>query len=116
MSTLSFDPAAGGGFAVAGHLGFDTVHGIWETSRAAVAGAANPQVDLGGVTDVDSAGLALVIEWAGVAQAAGRRLEILNPPRKLLDLARISEVEALLAAGIGAGVQDSGSSSKSSSG
>ncbi len=62
------------------------------TGRAAV-------IDLAGVTDSDSSGLALLIEWLSVAKAAQRTLQYENMPSQLHQLARLSEVEELLAAG-----------------
>ncbi len=124
MTALRFEPAATGGYQVSGPLDFETVHEIWASSRAALAAAPDLHIDLGGVTHIDSAGLALVLEWSALARAAGRKLELLRAPAKLFDLARISEVESFLEAGSATG--DSGrshgagsasaSSAKSSSG
>ena len=54
-------------------------------------------IDLAGVTASDSSGLALVIEWLSVAKAAGKELRYENIPTQLQQLARLSEVEELLA-------------------
>jgi phospholipid transport system transporter-binding protein len=53
-------------------------------------------IDLAGVTEVDSAGLALLIAWAGQALLAKVALRYAAVPERLLSLARISEVEDLL--------------------
>lgn len=121
MAAITFEPVQDGGFRVAGRLGFDTVHEVWETSRAALGGASQPRLDLGDVSYVDSAGLALVLEWAAWARAAGGQVLLQRVPDKLRDLARISEVDALLGLAGGqtaAGAQgaSSVSSSNSSSG
>ena len=96
MTAPTFEPVAGGGFTVSGRLGFETVHLIWELSRAGLESADEPSVDLGGVIHIDSAGLALVLEWVGWARARGKRLRLSHVPPKLLDLARISEVDGFL--------------------
>ncbi len=96
MTQLTFDATGESGFKVTGRLGFDTVHTIWEPSRAALTLAAEPSVDLGGVTYVDSAGLALVLDWVGQARARGQQLHLTRVPGKLMDLARISEVDEFL--------------------
>lgn len=93
---VRFEADGDGRFRVAGRLGFDTVHAIWDSSRAGLAAAAEPTVDLGEVTHVDSAGLALVLEWIGLARRGGRRIRLLRVPRKLQDLARISEVNEFM--------------------
>ena len=53
-------------------------------------------LDLSSVPAVDSAGLALLIEWLARARAASKRLRYRQPPATLLALARLSDVEALL--------------------
>ena len=59
------------------------------TGRASV-------IDLAGVKDSDSSGLALLIEWMSVAKAARRTLRYENMPVQLHQLARLSDVEELL--------------------
>ena len=96
MSDLHFRSKGEGHFQVGGSLTFETVHGIWEQSREEITAAATPRVDLGEVTEVDSGGLALVLEWLAWAQAQGKSLTLSHIPGKLMDLARISEVAELL--------------------
>lgn len=106
-----FQPAGEDRFVVTGALSFETVPTVWEQSRSALEGAAGPVIDLGGVTEIDSAGLALVIEWLRTARTTGRRLIFTGVPDKLHALARISEVEAFLD---GAATHSSSSSNSSS--
>ena len=54
------------------------------------------EVDLAEVTESDSAGLALVIEWLRLARQREQRMRFTNLPKQLLALARISEVEGLI--------------------
>jgi len=56
----------------------------------------NIRLDFSGVESIDSAGLALVIEWIREARRHGHSLEIHNAPQRLIALARISDVERLL--------------------
>jgi phospholipid transport system transporter-binding protein len=61
------------------------------------AGGQEPlSIDCGGVTQADSAGLAVLLEWLGAARRAGRTLRLEAVPAGLQALARISEVESLL--------------------
>jgi phospholipid transport system transporter-binding protein len=60
--------------------------------------------DLGAVPEVDSAGLALLIDWLASATARCCQLRYVKPGKTLLALARLSEVEPLL---IEAGLQSS---------
>jgi phospholipid transport system transporter-binding protein len=55
--------------------------------------------DLAAVPEVDSAGLALLIDWLASARARSLKLHYAKPGRTLLALARLSEVEALLIEG-----------------
>ena len=81
---------------VNGALHFATVTALLEKGSEAIEGGV-AVIDLSGVTESDSSGLALLIEWLSVAQAAGRKLRYENIPAQLLQLARLSEVEELLA-------------------
>jgi phospholipid transport system transporter-binding protein len=58
--------------------------------------SADIHVDLGGVTESDSAGLALLIEWLRVGRQRNQRFHFGNVPKQLAALARISEVEGLI--------------------
>ena len=53
-------------------------------------------VDLGEVTELDSALLALALAWVRDAHAAKRELAFTNPPEGLQTLTRLYGVEALL--------------------
>jgi phospholipid transport system transporter-binding protein len=53
-------------------------------------------LDCSGVGDADSAGLVVLVDWLAWARAAGKELQLQNVPPKLLDIARISELDELL--------------------
>jgi phospholipid transport system transporter-binding protein len=113
VKTCLFEATAPGRYRVAGELSFETVPLIWAESKAELDDAGDPQIDLAEVTNVDSAGLALVIEWIRLAREHGRHLRLENLPDTLLALARISELDGLLE---GRPERQGSSSSKSSSG
>ncbi len=52
-------------------------------------------IDLKKVKAVDSAGLALIIEWLKIAHARNISLNFINVPKQLLALARLSGFEYL---------------------
>ena len=54
------------------------------------------EVDLGGVTEMDSALLALLLAWLRDAQNRNRPLEFSNPPESLRTIARLYGVDSLL--------------------
>jgi phospholipid transport system transporter-binding protein len=84
---------------VSGALHFTTVTALLQTGSDAIANGHAAVIDLTGVADSDSSGLALLIEWLSVAKAAGRTLRYENIPAQLRQLANLSDVEELLAGG-----------------
>jgi phospholipid transport system transporter-binding protein len=83
---------------VNGVLHFTTVTALLGTGSEAIAGGRAAVIDLAGVKDSDSSGLALLIEWLSIARAAKRSLRYENIPAQLKQLARLSDVEELLTA------------------
>jgi phospholipid transport system transporter-binding protein len=53
-------------------------------------------VDLSGLTEGDSAGVAVLVEWIAAAAASGMGLRYENVPPQMLAIARISDLEDLL--------------------
>ena len=93
-----------GRFELSGDLGFDDAARILAEGDAAFAGLKQAEIDLAKVVRVDSAGLALLLEWSVAARESGRTLSYLNVPPAIAALAGISDVsELLLPAGAGGG-------------
>ena len=89
--------SAGAGLVtVKGPVTFATAGVLLGSSRALFAGQAAVTVDLREVTNVDSAGLALLLEWLRRARAERRAIKYQGIPDKLFAIARLSGVEALL--------------------
>jgi len=89
---------ADGHYTLQGDLTLATVAPLREQGRAAFAhGNGAIVVDLGQVGRADSGGLALLVDWLSWAQAAHRELRFTALPAALLALARLSDVEDLLA-------------------
>jgi phospholipid transport system transporter-binding protein len=87
-----------GRFRLSGAATVPTVVGLRAAGlRAFAADSGDISVDLSALTRVDSAGLALLIDWLAWARAASRKLRFLALPDALLALARLSDVEQLLA-------------------
>jgi phospholipid transport system transporter-binding protein len=85
-----------GKFRVSGVLDASTVGALLKESGAAFGTADRLEVDLADVTESDSAGLALLIEWVRLATRADRSIRFNHVPKQLAALAKISEVEDLL--------------------
>jgi phospholipid transport system transporter-binding protein len=96
VSTARLESLGGGRFRVSGTLDASTVAGVLEQSAGRFGDAQHLYVDLGGVSESDSSGLALLIEWLRLARQQGRTIHFANVPPQINALARISEVEDLL--------------------
>jgi phospholipid transport system transporter-binding protein len=84
---------------VNGVLHFTTVTALLRSGSEAIANGRAAVIDLAGVKDSDSSGLALLIEWLSIARAERKSLRYENIPVQLRQLARLSDVEELLTAG-----------------
>ncbi len=91
--------AGGGRFRISGVLDATTAGEMLKQSREPFASVAALDIDLAGVSEADSAGLALLIEWVRLAKQAGRSIRFENVPDQIAALARISEVDDLLFGG-----------------
>jgi phospholipid transport system transporter-binding protein len=100
VSKARLEALGTGRFRVSGVLDASTAAGVLEESepRFAQTQESQIQMDLGGVGDSDSAGLALLIEWMRMAKQAGKQIHFANVPAQIEALARISEVEDLIGA------------------
>jgi phospholipid transport system transporter-binding protein len=88
-----------GRFRVSGVLDASTAREMLEQSEAHFEQFAGLDIDLGGVGESDSAGLALLIEWLRLARQWKKEIHFANVPAQIEALARISEVEDLIGGG-----------------
>ena len=99
LLTAAFETQDGERAKVNGVLHFTTVTDLLKAGSEAIGGGRAAIIDLSGVKDSDSSGLALLIEWLSIARAASKGLRYENIPTQLRQLARLSDVEELLTAG-----------------
>jgi len=97
--SFGFEPAGDARFAVRGDMTFATAAALHAAGLAALRGstASTLELDCSGVTAADSAGLAVLVDWLSWARGAGRQLRLRAVPSKLVDIARISELDELIA-------------------
>jgi phospholipid transport system transporter-binding protein len=98
LSRAKLESLGGGRFRVSGVLDATTVGELLKQSKDRFANLDRLEVDLAGVSDGDSSGLALLIEWMRLAKDAKREIQFANMPGQIGALARISEVDELLSA------------------
>ena len=85
-----------GRFELSGDVGFGDAARLLADGDAAFSGEQAVEVDLARVARVDSAGLALLLEWSLSARDAGRKIVYQNVPGSVASLAGMSDVAALL--------------------
>jgi phospholipid transport system transporter-binding protein len=89
-----------GQFRIEGAVNFATVPELLRVSEGAFRDCPTLELDLAGVTHADSAALALLLLWMERAQRGGASIRFRNTPEQLLGIARMSDVESLLVAGL----------------
>jgi phospholipid transport system transporter-binding protein len=90
---------AAGQFRLEGAAGFGQARTLLAAGERLFSGVQAVTVDLGGVTQVDSATLALLLEWRRLAARQGCAVTYTGLPQRLVALARLSGVAGIIGAG-----------------
>lgn len=90
------EPAGAGRYRLSGVVRLDSAAEVLALGVEAFAGQASVEVDLAGVSDADSAGLAVLIEWTRQLRLEGRTIMFRSMPPRLAGMARMGGVAALL--------------------
>lgn len=85
-----------GHWRLAGELSFATVPGLSGQVETLFAERASLDIDLRDVQRADSAGVALLVEWAGEARRRAVPIRYLNVPAQMLAIARVSSLDQIL--------------------
>ena len=99
MSDYTLEDLGEGRFALTGHMSFDTAGAILRESEELFEQHTLLEVDLSGISHTDSAGLALLLEWITWANHTVREIRFDDMPKKILAIARTTEVDSLLKRG-----------------
>ena len=99
MSDYELSNLGDGKFAVSGKMTFATCGDILRDSEEPFEHHTRIEVDLSGITETDSAGLALLLEWITWANHTVREIRFTGMPEKIEAIARVTEVENLLRRG-----------------
>lgn len=102
VASFTLEPAAAGRCIARGALTFATASAARTRGLAVLADASTGplEIDCGALGLADSAGLAVLLDWLSAAKGDGRSLRFAHLPQDLVALARISEVDELLARGV----------------
>ena len=82
-----------------GVLGYATAGRALPAGLALIPGASRCTIDLSRVTEADSAGLAVLVEWLATSRSRGTVIRYEGIPAQILAVARISDLESLLTDG-----------------
>lgn len=90
-----------GSWRIEGVLDFASVATLFGRTGEILGGGDTVRIDLSGVERANSAGVGLLLEWRREAQRRGIALELDGLPEAVLQVARLSGVEDVLARGTG---------------
>lgn len=94
MNGTGSDPST---LKLQGDLTLATVSDLFRELTSRLSGRERYSViDLGATGRIDSAGLALLLEWQAMANVAGEPLQLSNVPNDVLRLARLCQASDLL--------------------
>lgn len=99
MEKVEFLAESNGRFRLRGIMSYASVPAALDESMHLFSEHPIIELDFSEVTSADSAGLALLVEWAGWARRKHREMHFHNLPQQALALARISDVEKILPIG-----------------
>jgi len=84
-----------GAWTVEGELTFASVPALQDRTQA-LFDAPPATLDLAGIERIDSAGIALVVEWARRARGTGASMRLVNVPAGMLALSKTTGLIRLL--------------------
>lgn len=96
MNDAHLESLGNGRFALTGPIVFTTAGELLDAGNRLFAGNADVHLDLSKVTRVDSAALALMIEWLRQAKYTGHTLHFSGMPEKLSAIARLTGTDKIL--------------------
>ena len=95
-ATAQLAERGAGRCTLSGSLTLETAPWLWrELSEGGLLTSAS-EADLSGLTESDSAGLALLIAWRASRMQVGGELHFTGPPQRLLALAALTNAEGAL--------------------
>ena len=81
---------------VSGELRLDTVSSVYRNVNLLPGGIQSIEIGLSGVTQADSAGVALCVEWISQARKKGVPITFTDVPEVLMRIARVNKLEELI--------------------
>ena len=98
MTDASLTASGVGHWELAGALDFSSVPELWPSLAKLLEADGQLTLSLSGVSRANSAGLVMLVEARDLARRENCQLRLVDVPAELLDLARMSRCEDLIAA------------------
>jgi phospholipid transport system transporter-binding protein len=96
VGTFSIRRTAPDRLEAKGAICFDSAAQALSSGLALIDRGENTTIDLAQVSEADSAGLAVLVEWLAHARQLDTAIHYANIPAQILAVARISDLDALL--------------------
>ena len=96
MSEAQIKSLGEGRMQLSGVLDLDSAPELLTAIEALTYDVSAVAVDLRGVERADSAGVAVLVAWMRSARQAQRDIRFLNMPSQMLNIARVSGLDAIL--------------------
>lgn len=97
MSDNNIRTGDNGTVYLGGEMNFATTPGLYQELKDRFnSHGVIRNIDLGGVGQADSSGLALLLEWQAMTDRLGQQLHIANAPENLLRLAKLCEADQMM--------------------
>ena len=87
-----------GVLVVSGEVSFATAMSLWKQSLALLPASGPWKFDFSAVTTVDSAGLALLLQWMRLAKKQGKQLQFQKLPQQWRSIALAAGLDKVIAA------------------
>lgn len=96
MTEAKIDRKGDSDFQITGDMTFESVPQLLTDSKAVFGDVEDLNLDLAEVKQVDSAGLALLLEWISQAKAKDAKISLKGIPESLREIARLCQVDSAL--------------------
>lgn len=97
-SNVSVSQGADGQITLKGLLTFESVPRVWQETQSLLSQSSQAllQLDLGGVSRSDSAGIAFLIECLRFSRQLGKKINYKHVPEQMLAIVRVCDLEHIL--------------------
>lgn len=96
MDGFSIRASDSGRLEASGGLSYDTAAEALRAGLALIPRGQACTVDLSRITEADSAGLAVLVEWLATARQRGTAIRYEGIPAQIIAVARLTDLESLL--------------------